>query len=66
MTNMNEIIIPVLQRKALERQYVWKLKIKTKHPQLGLPYSAKHFAMHCGNANIDQHFWYKHFKSIWG
>ena len=25
MSNMNEIII-VLQRKALERQYVWKIK----------------------------------------
>ena len=46
MTNMNGIIIPSLQRKALERQYVWKLKIKTKHLHLGLLYSAKHFAMH--------------------
>ena len=54
MTNMNGIIISVLQRKALERQYVWKIKTKTL--KLGLLYSAKHFAMHCGNATIDQHF----------
>ena len=66
LTNMNGIIIPVLQRKALERQYVWKLKIKTKHPQLGLLYSAKHFVLHCGNVTIDQHFWYKRFESICG
>ena len=56
MTNMNGNIISVLQRKALEMQYVWKIKIKTKNPHLGLLYSAKHFAMHCGNATIDQHF----------
>ena len=56
MTNMNGIIIFVLQRKAVERQYVWKNKTKTKNPQLGLLYGAKHFAMHCGNTTIDQHF----------
>ena len=56
MTNMNGIIISVIQRKALERQYVWKIKTKPKNPQLGLLYSAKHFAMHCGNATIEQHF----------
>ena len=50
MTNMNGIIISVLQCKALERFYVWLIKAKTKNPQLGLLYSAKHFAIHCGNA----------------
>ena len=30
MTNMNGIIIFVLLRKAVERQYVWKNKTKTK------------------------------------
>ena len=43
-------------QRLLKRQYLWKIKTKTKHPQLGLLYSAKHFAMHCGNATIDQHF----------
>ena len=62
MTHMNGIFISVLQRKALERQYVWKIKTKTKNPQLGLVYSAKHFAIYCGNATIDQHFWYKRFE----
>ena len=56
MTNMNGNIISVLQRKALEMQYVWKIKIRTKTPHLGLLYSAKHFAMHYGNATIVQHF----------
>ena len=58
MTNMNRIIISVLcQRKALERQYVWKIKTQTENPQLGLLYSGKNFSMHCGNATIDQHFY---------
>ena len=54
MKNMNAIIISVLERRALERQYVWK--IKTKNPHLGLLYSAKHFVMHCGNVTIVQTF----------
>ena len=66
MTTMKGIIISVLQRKVLERQYVWKIKTKTKHPLLGLLYSAKYFAMRCSNATIDQHLLYKYFKSIWG
>ena len=56
MTNMNGIIISVLRRKALERQYVWKIKTKAENPQLGLLFSAKYFAMHCDNAIIDKHF----------
>ena len=66
MTNVNGNIISVLQRKALEKQYVWKINTKTKHSQLGLLYNAEHFAMRCGNVTNDQNFWYKHFKSIWG
>ena len=69
MTIMNGIIISILQLKALERKYVWKIKTKDENPQLGLLYSAKHFAMHCDNATIDKHFKYnkyKHFKRIWG
>ena len=61
-THERKKIISVLQRKSLERQYLWKIKTNTKNPQLGLVYSAKHFAMYCGNATIDQHFWYKRFK----
>ena len=60
MTNMNQIIISVLQRKALDG------KTKTKHSQLGLLYSAKHFVMYCNNGTIDLHFWCKHYKSICG
>ena len=46
MTNMNGNIIFALQRKALEMQYVLKIKIKTKNHNLDLLYSAKHFAKH--------------------
>ena len=56
MTSMNGIIISVLQRKALEMKYVWKIKTNAKNPQLVLLYSAKHFAMHCDHATIDKNF----------
>ena len=51
MTNINGIIISVLQRKCTSTQGFRKaicveIKTKTKNPRLGLLYSAKHLVCH--------------------
>ena len=51
MTNVNGIII-CTSKQGFRKATCVENKTETKHPQLGLLYSAKHFAMYCDIAAL--------------
>ena len=53
LTNVNGIIICTSTQGFRKATCVKKTTTETKHPQLGLLYSVKHFAMYYANATTD-------------